>query len=77
MTTLWTVGFLLVVALGYAASCTWWPYAACGRCEGVGKFRRGDRRVWRKCPRCKGSGERLRVGRRVWNYWHHRRQEAK
>jgi hypothetical protein len=74
---IWFIGFGLVVLVMYAGSCWWFPYAACGRCEGVGKFRREDSKVWRKCRRCRGSGERLRVGRRVWNYWHHRRQEAR
>lgn len=75
--TLAALGLLAVVALVYAASCTWWPYAHCVKCEGEGKFRRRDGKVWRECRRCKGTGRRLRVGRKVWNYLHHQKQAAK
>lgn len=57
----------LAAALAYAGSCAWWPFKRCPRCEGAGKFRRRDSKVWRKCRRCKGSGERLRWGRRAYN----------
>ncbi|MEV4521506.1 hypothetical protein AB0J77_14855 [Micromonospora tulbaghiae] len=63
----WLLGALLVAALAYAASCAWWPFAHCRKCEGRGKFARKDSKVWRRCRRCKGSGTRLRFGRRVWN----------
>lgn len=63
----WLLGVLVVVALGYAASCAWWPFAHCRKCKGQGRFARNDSKVWRLCRRCKGSGSRLRVGRRVWN----------
>lgn len=63
----WLLGALLFASLAYAASCTWWPFAACRRCEGRGKFKRKDGKVWRPCRRCKGSGARLRWGRKVWN----------
>ena len=63
----WLLAALTVAALGYAASCAWWPFAKCGKCEGRGKFTRKDSKVWRLCRRCKGSGSRLRVGRKVWN----------
>lgn len=67
--TLWLVlaGLAALAALAYAASCAWWPFAACGKCEGAGKFRRSDSKVWRKCRRCKGTGERLRWGRKLYN----------
>lgn len=61
------VGLVAVVALAYTGSCAWWPFTRCGKCEGAGKFRRGDGKVWRKCRRCKGSGERLRWGRKLYN----------
>jgi hypothetical protein len=73
----WASLFLLVVALRYAASCVWRPFANCVKCEGKGRFARADGKVWRKCPRCKGGGARLRVGRKMWNYMHHQRKAAK
>lgn len=62
--------------LAYAASCAWWPFAACWRCDGAGKFARRDGKVWRTCRRCKGSGRRLRLGRRVWNYARRQHREG-
>lgn len=73
----WTVALLLAAGGTYAVSCTWWPFARCLRCEGEGKLRRGDGKVWRPCKRCKGSGARLRVGRKVWNYLHAQRKAAR
>lgn len=63
----WFLGALVVAAVGYAASCTWWAFAHCRRCEGSGKRKRSDGKVFGICRRCKGSGRRLRIGRRVWN----------
>lgn len=60
-------GVSLIASAGYAASCAWWPFARCLRCEGRGKHSRSDGKVWRPCRRCKGSGKRLRIGRRLWN----------
>lgn len=73
----WLLGALVLAAIGYAASCAWWPFAHCGRCEGAGKFKRNDGKVWRACRRCKGSGTRLRVGRRIWNRFARVRNAAK
>lgn len=75
--TLAWIGIAVAAGLAYAASCTWWPFAHCMKCEGEGKFARRDGKVWRPCRRCKGTGRRLRVGRRVWNYLHAQRQAAK
>lgn len=75
--TLAAVGLGAVVAVGYAVSCWLWPFARCLKCEGDGKLRRGDGKVWRTCKRCKGGGARLRVGRKVWNYLHHQKQAAR
>lgn len=63
----WFLAVLLFVAVAYAVSCAWWPFAKCRKCEGRGQFARKDRKVWRLCRRCKGSGSRLRFGRKVWN----------
>lgn len=60
---------LAVVAPGYAVACWIWPYAACRKCKGAGKFRTSSGRAWRKCRRCKGSGERLRIGRKIYNHY--------
>ncbi len=70
----------LVVAVvwtaGYAAACAWWPFTACGRCEGTGKRRSPSGRAWRRCKRCKGTGGRLRHGRRIFNWLHVTREDA-
>lgn len=58
-----------VVLTGYLVACWMWPFAACMRCKGEGKFKSPWGGSWRKCRRCRGSGERLRVGRRLWNAW--------
>lgn len=56
------------VAAGvYLLACWIWPFAACHRCEGLGRFRSPSGKAWRRCRRCKGTGERLRVGHRVVN----------
>lgn len=62
----------LVSIPGYAVACLIWPYTACRRCEGAGKFRTSSGKAWRKCPRCKGSGERLRLGRKILNRYRRR-----
>lgn len=49
----------------YTFACLFWPFVACGHCEG-GKRRAPGRRAWRPCPRCKGKGKKIRLGRRVW-----------
>jgi hypothetical protein len=50
---------------GYVIACWIWPFAACRKCEGAGKFRSPSGRAWRNCKRCKGSGKRVRGGVRV------------
>jgi hypothetical protein len=66
----WDPGSLLLLAavllIGYLAACAWWPFAACRRCDGAGKFRSPSGKAWRRCRRCKGSGSRVRWGRRVY-----------
>lgn len=60
-------GIAAVWLLGYLAACWWWPFKACRRCQGRGRFRSPGRKAWRLCRRCKGSGARLRTGRRLIN----------
>jgi hypothetical protein len=67
--TLLLVAAAVVPALWYIAHCAWYPFAACRRCDGDGKFRSASGQAWRKCRRCRGTGERLRLGRRAWNHF--------
>lgn len=64
-------------ALWYVIHCAFWPFAACWRCGGDGKFRSGSGRSWRRCRRCKGSGERVRLGRRIWDAIRQRRDAGR
>lgn len=62
------VGVIVVGLLwsgGYVIACWIWPFAACRRCDGAGRFRSPSGRAWRNCKRCKGSGRRVRFGVRV------------
>jgi hypothetical protein len=52
-----------VIALRLAY-CWFFPYTACGRCEG-GKHRDASRENWRNCRKCKGSGKKIRLTRRI------------
>lgn len=69
------VAVLIVVTvlwfLGYLITCVLWPFAACRKCKGSGRFRSPSGRAWRSCRKCKGSGARLRTGRRVINAVRH------
>lgn len=67
----------LLGCLYYIAECAWWPFAPCMRCDGAGRFKPKNRRVWRTCRRCRGSGSRLRIGRRLWNSFARIRSNAK
>lgn len=64
----WAVAAAVVGGLVYGVECWWWPFAACGKCGGAGRFRSPSGRAWRRCRRCKGSGERVRVGRKLWTW---------
>jgi hypothetical protein len=68
--TAWWVPWFFVacalIALGcYAFACWRWPYGACRKCKGRGRFPSPTTRYWRPCPRCGGTSRRVRVGRRV------------
>jgi hypothetical protein len=56
----------VVLGVGYVAACCIWPFAACRRCHGSGKFRSPSGRAWRNCRRCAGTGRRVRTGRAVY-----------
>jgi hypothetical protein len=72
----WAILAAAVAGLVYAVQCWWWPFAACRRCDGAGRFRSPSGRAWRRCRRCKGSGERTRVGRRFWTWLAARKHDA-
>jgi hypothetical protein len=57
----------LLALAGYAIACALWPFRACTRCGGSGRFRSPSGRAWRYCGRCSGKGAQLRLGRRIWN----------
>jgi hypothetical protein len=59
------VAGLLLWCAGYVVACWIWPFAACRKCDGAGKFQSPSGRAWRNCKRCKGSGKRVRGGVRV------------
>jgi hypothetical protein len=54
------------ITLGYLGLCLVWPYRACRRCHGLGRFH-GPFKSVRLCHHCDGTGLRLRLGRRIWN----------
>lgn len=58
---------VLIVTLGYAASCVLWPFKACRSCQGTGKLRSSLLRTIRFCSACGGTGLRPRLGRKAWN----------
>lgn len=60
----------LPITLSYVASCLFWPFRACRRCDGYGQLR-GWLGGIRPCPACQGTGLRLRFGRRVINTFRH------
>ena len=66
----WLIFWAVVGGLGwlggYGIACAVWPFAACRKCDGGGRFRSPSGRAWRHCRRCKGSGARVRTGRRIW-----------
>jgi hypothetical protein len=65
----WSIALAVLVWLaGYAASCSWRPFADCACCHGTGKHRSGKRvNKFRRCFWCGGRGSFYRLGRQVWN----------
>lgn len=80
MTTAEMVGWAVAAAVvwlgGYVVACLIWPFAACLKCKGGGRFRSPTGKAWRLCRRCKGSGTRVRVGRRLWTWLAARKNDA-
>jgi hypothetical protein len=72
----WMVAAAVVAGLWYALHCWWWPFAACRKCKGGGRFRSGSGRSWRRCRKCGGTGERVRLGRRFWTWLSKRKHDA-
>ncbi|SNS83202.1 hypothetical protein [Actinomadura mexicana] len=60
--------FAILAAVGYLLHCVIWPYRACRKCDGAGRFRSPTGRAWRYCSRCGGKGAQLRAGRRIWTH---------
>ncbi|GAA4377340.1 hypothetical protein GCM10023088_37070 [Actinomadura verrucosospora] len=58
----------ILAAVGYLLHCVIWPYRACRKCDGAGRFRSPSGRAWRYCNRCGGRGAQLRAGRRIWTH---------
>ncbi len=58
----------VLAAADYLLHCVIWPYRACRKCDGAGRFRSPSGRAWRYCNRCGGKGAQLRPGRRVWTH---------
>jgi hypothetical protein len=63
--------FALALGAGYIAACVIWPFRACRRCGGSGRFLSPTGRAWRHCTRCAGTGAKLRLGRRIFNHLTH------
>lgn len=55
----------LIVVLLYLIESNIWPYTACGKCKGKGRFWSPFTMSWRNCPRCNGGGKKTRLGRRL------------
>lgn len=66
-TGLWLL-LVILAAAGYLLHCVIWPYRACRKCQGAGRFRSPSGRAWRYCNRCGGRGAQLRAGRRIWTH---------
>ncbi|MDL4772483.1 hypothetical protein [Actinomadura xylanilytica] len=58
----------ILAAAGYMLHCVIWPYRACPKCRGAGRFLAPSGRAWRYCNRCSGRGAQLRTGRRIWTH---------
>lgn len=64
----WVIVALLgIVGVGvWVVDCWWFPFAACTKCKGGGRFRSRLTRTWRDCPKCGGGGRRIRPARVMW-----------
>ncbi|XVQ10912.1 hypothetical protein ACQP1W_51900 [Spirillospora sp. CA-255316] len=62
---------------GYILHCLIWPFRACSKCGGGGRFRSASGRVWRYCDKCGGRAAEVRPGRRLWTYLTKTRDKGK
>ena len=67
----------LVAVVAYVAHCLVWPFRACRKCGGAGRFRSPSGRAWRYCDRCGGRAAQVRLGRRLWTYLASTRNRSK
>ncbi|MGW3735056.1 hypothetical protein [Streptomyces sp. NPDC005148] len=69
--TLLAITCLLIITLGYIATCAAAPFGPCRKCRGWGFERKTDRKGQLKrgknCRRCKATGKRIRIGRWIFN----------
>ena len=56
----------LVAVVAYVVHCLVWPFRACRKCGGAGRFRSPSGRAWRYCDKCGGRAAQGRLGRRLW-----------
>ncbi|MFJ9914717.1 hypothetical protein [Actinacidiphila glaucinigra] len=65
------IACLLLVTLGYGATCAASPFGRCRKCQGFGfemsRDRKGRLKRGKDCRRCKGTGHRIRTGRWLYN----------
>lgn len=59
------VGLAAAWLVCYTVACAIWPFTACRKCSGAGRFRSPSGWAWRACRKCKGSGVRVRGGVRL------------
>ncbi|MWA01325.1 hypothetical protein F8568_013210 [Actinomadura sp. LD22] len=67
----------LVAFVAYVVHCLVWPFRACRKCGGAGRFRSPSGRAWRYCDRCGGRAAQVRLGRRLWTYLANTRSRSK
>jgi len=46
-----------------------WPFRACRKCQGLGRFHSSSGGSWHYCRKCGGRGAEVRLGRRLWTWW--------
>ncbi|TDC96019.1 hypothetical protein E1285_06250 [Actinomadura sp. 7K507] len=69
--------FVIVAAVAYVVHCLVWPFRACRKCGGAGRFRSPSGRAWRYCDQCGGRAAQVRLGRRAWTYVMNTRDRSK
>ncbi len=71
------IGLGLLWVAGYAVACWLWPFTACPKCGGTGKWKSPSGKNWAPCRRCKGKAARIRTGRKIFNWLKITSEEAK